>query len=387
VEKKSLVAFLRQDMKLFDNLARLPDARTKPAIPLATVLGAVAMMPLFALKSFLALDREARGSELKHLLDSNRRMVVSDSTILRVLGSLASDTVQDVLLATVAAADRLGVLRSPLVEGGRPYRIGIVDGSTMKNHDVVVVDLHGAIDAPVLVLESKGHGYEYATALSGLKTRMPTLGPLVPDIIMGDGLYFNEPIATEIHKLGADFLFKVTTEPQWRQVLSDAHFVIQSHRSYPKYRQTASGYDGERLCSWEMELATATYAGVPVKVAFVCEHYQKDPRRESSTFWILSSALDLSPAELREAGHVRWHIENDVFKRLSHLVGTKRFKCTGNGVFLCFLMLICAATAAIETYTAILRRSEQQWKGFLDGIKPTIGNIMFRLRLQAAASA
>jgi len=33
----------------------------------------------------------------------------------------------------------------------------------------------------------------------------------VPDIIMGDGLYFNEPVATEIHKLGSDFLFKVIT--------------------------------------------------------------------------------------------------------------------------------------------------------------------------------
>ena len=86
-----------------------------------------------------------------------------------------------------------------------------------------------------------------------------------------------------------------------------------------------------------MEMATATYAGVPVTIAFVTEHYQKDPRRTASSFWILTSAQDLAPAELREAGHVRWHIENYVFKRLSHLAGTKRFKCRGNGVFRCFL--------------------------------------------------
>lgn len=378
--------FLQKDIELFDNLSRLPDARTKPAIPLATVLAAVALMSFFILKSFLALDREARGPELKRILASRRRIVVSDSTILRVLGTLAPTVVQDFLLAAVRAVDRQGVLRASLIEGGKPYRIGIVDGSTMKNHDLVVFDLHGTIDAPALVLESQGHGYEYATALSGLKTLGATLCPLVPDIIMGDGLYFNGPVATEIHKLGSDFLFKVTTQADWRQVLADADFAMKAHRDFPKYRTTASDYDDMRLCSWEMDMAAANYAGVPLTVAFVTEHYQKDPRRETSTFWIVTSALDLSPAEVREAGHVRWHIENDVFKRLSHLAGTKRFTCRGNGVFLCFLMLICASTAAIEAYTSILRRSAEEWKEFLAGIKPTLANILFRLRSQAVTS-
>jgi len=161
---------------------------------------------------------------------------------------------------------------------------------------------------------------------------------------------------------------------------------MKAHRDFPKYRTTASGYDDMRLCSWEMDMAAANYAGVPLTVAFVTEHYQKDPRRETSTFWIVTSALDLSPAEVREAGHVRWHIENDVFKRLSHLAGTKRFTCRGNGVFLCFLMLICASTAAIEAYTSILRRSAEEWKEFLAGIKPTLANILFRLRSQAVTS-
>jgi len=157
VGKKGLVDFLQMDIELFDNLSRLPDARTKPAIPLATVLAAVALMPFFILKSFLALDREARGPELKRILASRRRIVVSDSTILRVLCTLAPTVVQDFLLAAVRAVDRQGVLRASLIEGGKPYRIGIVDGSTMKNHDLVVFDLHGTIDAPALVLESQGH--------------------------------------------------------------------------------------------------------------------------------------------------------------------------------------------------------------------------------------
>ncbi len=386
MEKKSLIHFLRQDIELFDNLSRLPDARTRPVIPLSTVLGAVALMPLFALKSFLALDREARGSELKRMFESQRRMVASDTTILRVLGPLPPEKVQEFLLTTVAALDDMGVLRAPLVEGGRPYRIGIVDGSSMKNHNVVVFDLHGVVDAPALVLESKGHGFEYATALAGINTLKAKLNRLMPDIILGDGLYFNEPVAKEIRAQGSHFFFKVTAEPAWRQVLSDALFAMKAHRQYQKYQNAASGYDSQRLCSWEIETATATYAGVPVTVAFVTEHYQKDPRRQPSTFWLITSALDLSLAELREAGHVRWHIENDVFKRLSHLAGTKRFKCRGNGVFRCFLMLISAVTAAIDAYISILRRSLAQWKEFLDGIKPTLVNIMFRLRLVAAAS-
>lgn len=386
MEKKGLLRFLRQDIGLFDSLSRLSDARTFPIIPLATVLGAVALMPLFVAKSFLALDREARGSLLKSMLESTRRMVVSDTTIQRVLPSVVKEELEEVLLKTVRKLDQYDVLRAPLVAGGRSYRIGIIDGSTMSNHDVVVFDLHGKVDAPTFVLSSAGHGHEFATAKDCLQRAAKKLGPLMPDLIMGDGLYFNEPIATLVHGMGAHFFFKVTTDPGWREVLSNAAFVMKSNRRSPKYRQSASGFDPVRLCSWSMELAAATYAGVPVQIAFVTEHYQKDPRRQPSTFWVLTSALDLSPAELREAAHTRWHIENDIFKRLSHLAGTKRYKGSESGSFRCFLMLLCAAVAAIATYLYILQQVPEKWKEFLGGIKPTWGNILFKLRQVAAVA-
>ena len=386
MEKKGILRFFQQDIELFDNLSRLSDARAFPIIPLATVLGAVVLMPLFVAKSFLALDREARGSLLKSMLKSTRRMAVSDTTIQRILPSVVKEELEEVLLATVRKLDRYDVLRAPLVEGGRPYRIGIIDGSTMKNHDVVVFDLHGKVDAPTFVLSSAGHGYEFATAKDCLQLAAKKLGPLLPNLIMGDGLYFNEPIATLIHGMGAHFFFKVSTNPGWRDVLSAAEFIMKSNQRCPKYRQFASGFDGARLCSWSMELAAATYAGVPAQIAFVTEHYRKDTRRQPSTFWVLTSALDLSPAELREAAHTRWHIENDVFKRLSHLTGTKRYKCLESGSFRSFLILLCVAVAAIDTFVYILRQVPIKWKGFLDGIKPTWTNILFKLRQLAAVS-
>jgi hypothetical protein len=190
MDRKGILRFFKQDIGLFDTLARLSDARKKPTIPLATVLGAVALMPLFVAKSFLALDREARCSAMKTMLETRRRMVVSDTTLLRVLPNVEEDQVADALLATVRKLDRHGALHAPLVEGGRSRRIGIIDGSTMKNHDVVIFDLHGKVDAPAFVLSSAGSGHEFETAKTCLRKAAECLGPLMPDIIMGDGLYF-----------------------------------------------------------------------------------------------------------------------------------------------------------------------------------------------------
>ena len=56
----------------------------------------------------------------------------------------------------------------------------------------------------------------HAPALAAIGTLNAKLRARMPDIIMGDRLHFNEPIAMKIRSKGAHFLIKVTTAPKWR---------------------------------------------------------------------------------------------------------------------------------------------------------------------------
>ena len=62
------------------------------------------------------------------------------------------------------------------------------------------------------------------------------------------------------------------------------------------------------------------------KVARVEEHKLKSvPERPADElFWVVTTQTSLSGQDMRELAHRRWGIENNVFKRLNALVGSKR---------------------------------------------------------------
>lgn len=45
---------------------------------------------------------------------------------------------------------------------------------------------------------------------------------------------------------------------------------------------------------------------------------------ERTEFYVLTTATGLTGEDLRELAHLRWGIENNIFKRLNHLIGSKR---------------------------------------------------------------
>lgn len=72
-------------------------------------------------------------------------------------------------------------------------------------------------------------------------------------------------------------------------------------------------------------MTSDTFADYPVTIAHLVEEYPKRSGNSREEAWIITTDLSLSPREIREAAHVRWSIENDCFKKLSTLAGTKRF--------------------------------------------------------------
>jgi hypothetical protein len=71
---------------------------------------------------------------------------------------------------------------------------------------------------------------------------------------------------------------------------------------------------------------SALLAHKKINIAHLIEDYPRVAEEKSNIECrIVTTDLSLTPNETREIVHLRWHIENDVFKRLSYLSGTKTF--------------------------------------------------------------
>ena len=155
--KANVGLFLSREAHLFDQLRRFADIRKKPQIRLQDILMCVLFMPFFSLTSLLGLDRTTRKSLFKELFRSERKMVVSDSTVARVLNWLDEGQVQQFQRAFLQMFEHHRLAKRELVPGGKARRIGIIDGSCMGTHYLCMLDLCGKTDYPVMLLAYAKH--------------------------------------------------------------------------------------------------------------------------------------------------------------------------------------------------------------------------------------
>jgi len=245
----------------------------------------------------------------------------------------------------------------------------------MGSHYMVTLNLSGKTDYPVLVEECEKRGKELPTASVLLRDAKKLLGSSFPELILEDSLYFNKPHFDLVRmELGAHLLIK-SSDPSFREVLKDADLLFRNKDMLAVPIVEEEGFDSVRICSWRIEITSGEFAGYPIQIAHLTEYYPKRKKNKDVEAWIVTTDLSLSPAELREAAHLRWHVENNVFKRISHLSGTKRFYFKDSAPFFNLLRLFFAAIAAYDILLYILKRNEEQFKELLDGIKPTWRNI------------
>lgn len=376
--------FLNNTLNLKRLFATFSDIRKYPTISLPMILCSVFLMPFFGLRSLLALDALARTRSYKRLFDCRRKMVVSDSTIARVLTWVKPDESRAFLRALVLPLDQLGLLEKALQPGGAPKRIGIIDGTVMSDHRLVTFSLHGSVDYPVIIEDQKKRGKELPTALRVLNEAYQQLGSCFPGLVLCDSLYFNKNTFKNLRSKGSHILIK-SSNPNFRTVLQDAQFDFE-HETKTKV-ETESGFDDQRLCHWCMKKTSGEFAGYPIQIAHLIEDYPKHTQNAHRECWIVTTDLSLSFRSLREAAHLRWHIENHVFKRLSHLAGTKRFYFKDPRPFFTMLRFLFAALAAFDAYICSMKQHKAQFKRMLNGAKPTWKNIFSRLQDQLEAAA
>jgi len=379
-DSKGFGFLLKNKAKIIEKTSQFTDIRKNPEIKLKDIITSIVLMPFYGVTSLLGFDRLSRKKQYKKLFRSNRKMVASDSTIKRALMWLNEKEAERFQGSFLKLFEEENLSRIQLTEKGKYRRIGIMDGSQMGNHYVEVLTLLGKTDYPVMVVNSEKRGKELPSAKLLLKQAHEKLKKSFPQLFLLDSLYFNKRTFQDIvTNYNSNLLIK-SEETSFREVLKEAKLILDNKDKLDTQDIIETkGFDSVRLCSFRIEITSGDFAGYPVRIAHLTEYYPKRKKLQHVECWITTTDLSLLPEEIREAAHLRWHIENNVFKRLSHLTGTKRFYFKDSKPFFNMLKLFCAAIALFDILFNILQQDKEFFKSILDGIKLTWKNIFSQI--------
>jgi hypothetical protein len=370
---------LKRKLKIFDLIENISDIRQNPKINLNTIIMSILLMPFYNLTSLLGLDQLSRKKKYKSLFNCERKMVASDSTISRVLNWMNPVEIADFQTRIIPLYyDEHLQIRQ--IDNELGYRtIGIIDGSCMGNHYLSAFVLSGKTEYPLIIENCEKRGKELPVSKVLLDKAQTILGDNFPQLMLFDALYFNENSFKRVREKGAHILIKCK-EPEFREVLENARFIFDAGGEVTDQVTKADGFDSKRMCKWEIKITSGDFAGYPIKIANLIEDYllHKEDNRHIEC-WIVTTDFSLSPNEIREIAHLRWHIENNVFKRLSHLVGTKTFYFKDPEPFFNLIRLLCLALAVYDILIYSLQSSPKYFNKIRNGSKPTWKNIFSQL--------
>ena len=370
--------FLKEQAHLIEKISQFTDIRKNPQIKLNHIVLSVLLMPFYSITSLLGLDRLSRKQSFKKLFGCTRKMVASDSTVNRALRWLDSKEVEELQSSFLPLLEQQHLSKIQLAPHRPSRRVGILDGSQMGQHHVVAFDLCAQVDYPLMVSNSHTRGKELPVAKQMVENAAYVLADRFPELFLLDSLYFNQPFFDCIRSKGAHLLIK-SDEPEFREVLADAKFVFENKKDLVVPVEEKHGFDDIRVCSWRIEKTSGEFAGYPIQIAHLLEYYPKRKENQHTECWIVTTNLTLLPEEIREAAHLRWHIENNGFKRLSHHTATKRFYFKDPKPFFTMLRLFCTAIALLGILLQILKRNKPEYKRILNGIKETWQNVFSQL--------
>lgn len=306
-------------------------------------------------------------------------MVASDSTVMRALGWLNGPEVTSFACSFLQCFKDLNLHKRRLSAKGPNRSMGIIDGSCMSNHYLSAFVIHGKSEYPVVIEDCKKRGKELPVSKVLLKKAKAFLKDDFPELILLDALYFNRDIFKSIRDKYKSHLMIKCKEPDFRDVLREAKRTFDAGDFFKEEIESKQGFDSLRFCHWNIEVTKDEYAGYPVKIAHLIEDFPKRKDNAHIEAWIITTDLELSSEEIREAAHARWHIENDIFKKLSHHNGTKKFKLKRQKPFFNYLQLLGTALAITNILIHILTQDEEAFKSLLNGIKPTEKNILSQI--------
>jgi hypothetical protein len=304
-------------------------ARTKPEISTGEIFKSLVYQPVVGKRSLLGLDQFNRTTVALKLVGSERRMVASDTTMLRVLEAWEMKGLRRALYGHHRCLREKGLAKTVL-SSGRETRLLIVDGSEVGGLWFSVLSFAGKVYHGVDCEQSEGRGHELATSRRLIQRAYERLGEGFASHILYDGLMAER---IDLAKAREDWKthLVVKTQDETREIIASTKEVWEKLTKRELERagvEMISGTDRQRNIGYEVyaqggiRWETLAY---PLKLAWVKEKHLKGKYKgQTLTFWVMTTDESLKAEELREVAHSRWAIENHGFKELNEQVGSKQ---------------------------------------------------------------
>ncbi|MBN2535364.1 MAG: transposase [Spirochaetales bacterium] len=344
----------------------LSDKRRKRQIPLSHIYYSIFFMVLLNLKSFLQTDQLMREKAVKSFFTSKRKMVVSDSTIIRNLEfNFELKELQKMNYKVFKQIEKSGYLNYQLTSDSRKRRIALIDGTGYGKYLVVRITIIGEnilFPLDLRIMEKKGKELPEAEKL--IDQVVGILKKSFVDLVIVDGLYKSRYFIRNCLKNGIHVLIKSGEERL--SIIKDAKGMFDTE-SISKELEQYSGFDENRMVKYDViAVSDMKFDGVdaPMKVARVIEKNIKTD--EITSFYAFTTDVSLNALEMKEGSHSRWKIENNDFRQLNSLCKSKHdyFKRDNqNNAMMKLLLIFFLAFAILNIYKEkVLSRIEKKAK-------------------------
>ena len=300
-------------------------------ISTATIFQVLVYQVAWGCRSLLALDQRLRLARFREIFSCKRKSVVSDSTLRRSLEGWNLDTLRRTTAAVHARA-RAEERLTFHFGTGRSCRPCIADGSGFGGLlACVLVCVGDKLTCGVDIEPMRKRGTELAASRRLMERAMNTMGDTFATHLLYDGL-----MADRIDFRNAISLWKmhlvVKTEDTrlepiaWaRDLFADIHSKSDAEVSGVVIAKGVDDLRNVEYEVWAVRGVMWTELEYPLNVARVVEVPLKgDNAGQPQIYWVLTTDLTILPSELRELSHLRWRIENNLFKSLNARVGSKR---------------------------------------------------------------
>lgn len=300
-------------------------------IPTSTIFRALAFQPATGYRSLLNVDEWLRTEHAREVLNSTRPVVASDTTLLRSLTGWELDGVRMALRCTAMQARSEGRLKLYL-SSGRVFQPGVLDGSAFGGHWASALVLIGTeMTCGIDVEPYAKRGKERAASRVLLNRTVSVLGKGMISHLLYDGLLAcRRDFSTFLSEMGIHLVVK-TTDKRLHPIAWAMELFAKAMRKADREEleiHIATGTDSVRNLDYEVwSVSGVKWPGLTplLNVARVSETHLKGRFVDKTeVFWVITTDLGLFPSELRELAHLRWRIENNQFKELNDLVGSKR---------------------------------------------------------------
>jgi len=300
---------LCQRLKLFG--VKIGDARKHPLISPVDIFKSLFLIPILRLKSLNQLDNYLRLPEARRFIGSKREMVVSDSTVQRSLKGFSLDSVRKILKAIAVFSKARGYHKVTL-SSGRKLVAGIIDGSMIGKRLCSVFYEIGKVNLAVDVERIEKRGKELTASWKLMERNLSDV-----DMVLVDGLYYVKERINWIRSQGKHILIKTTEKGL--MIIQDAEELFQH---YKEFKDEVEYYEGNQVREdgkkfsyklWAVGELRTDGVDYPLKAAKV--ETVNLISKEKETYYLITTWAELTGLEMKQAGQLRWRVENNAFKK------------------------------------------------------------------------